>query len=395
MKIYKKENVYDAALSRIRTIFDEFKNVVVGFSGGKDSTVTLQLALIVAREKDRLPLKVAFLDQEAEWECTIDYVREVMSNPDIEPLWYQMPFKLFNATSTEEQWLECWDLSKEKDWIRPKEPGAIVENVYKCDRFAELFTKIFDHDYPNEPAAYLAGVRCEESPTRFVGLTHHACYKWMTWGKVLNKKTQHFTFYPLYDWSYTDVWKAIFDNSWAYCKLYDYQYMYGVPVQGMRVSNVHHETAVHALFYLQEIEAANYSKIVNRIKGIDTAGKSGKDDFFVKDLPFMFKDWKEYRDFLVVKLVKEDQRHLFDEKFAHMDEQYADMANINILHKAHVQTILTNDFYFTKLTNFERSPSVYTFRKFKKNGIKSIDPKFRKNRFIKIEDQTVNQEELI
>lgn len=69
MKVYKKQSVYDAALDRIRYLFDEFPNVIVGFSGGKDSTVVLELALIVAREKNRLPLDVLFIDQEAEWQA--------------------------------------------------------------------------------------------------------------------------------------------------------------------------------------------------------------------------------------------------------------------------------------------------------------------------------------
>lgn len=85
MKMFLKENVYDSALKRIRYLFDEFPNIVVAFSGGKDSTVCLQLALIVAREKKRLPLKVAFIDQEAEWDTVIDYIREVMYNPEIQP----------------------------------------------------------------------------------------------------------------------------------------------------------------------------------------------------------------------------------------------------------------------------------------------------------------------
>ena len=42
MKIYLKQNVWDAALERIEHIFDEFDDVVVSFSGGKDSTVTFQ-----------------------------------------------------------------------------------------------------------------------------------------------------------------------------------------------------------------------------------------------------------------------------------------------------------------------------------------------------------------
>lgn len=35
MKILTKQNVVEAALDRIRFLFEEFPNVVVGFSGGR------------------------------------------------------------------------------------------------------------------------------------------------------------------------------------------------------------------------------------------------------------------------------------------------------------------------------------------------------------------------
>ena len=38
MKIFLKENVWDKAIERIEYIFDEFQEVIVSFSGGKDST---------------------------------------------------------------------------------------------------------------------------------------------------------------------------------------------------------------------------------------------------------------------------------------------------------------------------------------------------------------------
>ena len=66
MKIYSKENVHTEAIKRINRLFDDFENVVVGFSGGKDSTVCLNLTLMVAEQRNRLPLKVVWVDQEAE-----------------------------------------------------------------------------------------------------------------------------------------------------------------------------------------------------------------------------------------------------------------------------------------------------------------------------------------
>lgn len=385
MKIYKNTNVFEEALNRMRYIFDEFDNVIVGFSGGKDSTVTFNLALIVAREKNRLPLKVMFVDQEAEWRGTIDHVREVMYHPDVEPWWFQMPFKITNATSVENQYLYAWDPNIEEH-IHDYDPISKRENVYNTDKydhtieFYQIFPEVMKYHYPKEKACYLAGVRAEESPSRFVGLTHHACYKWITWGKILDKKREHYTFYPLYDWSYTDIWKAIHENDWSYNEVYNLMYQYGYKVTDMRVSNLHHETSLSHLFFLQEIDRETYNRAVKRLKGIDTAGKVGKDDFFVYSLPYMFKDWVEYRDFLVEKLIPEDKREVYYKKFAQLDERYKDIADITVLHKAQVQTVIINDYSFVKLNNWERSPELNTFRKHQRGD--KINTNL-KNKFIK------------
>jgi predicted phosphoadenosine phosphosulfate sulfurtransferase len=353
MKIYSDENVYDKALERFRFLFDEFP-VCVCCSGGKDSAVVLELALKVAKEKNMLPLKVMFLDQEAEWTATIDYIKKLKQNPDIDLYWYQIPFKELNGTSFDETWLTCWD-EKEKDkWIRPQEKDSIKINNYGTDRFVDLFHKIFAKDFPKHCA--ISGVRCEESPGRYVGLTEMITYKWITWGKKLNN-TPQYTFYPIYDWSYTDVWKAIHENDWDYNEVYDYQYRYGVKINDMRVSNLHHETAVRSLFYLQEVDSALYGKLTKRLKGIDTAGKMGFDDYFVKKLPYMFKTWGEYRDFLMGKLVTDKKwykslRHYADE----WDELFKDdQKNKDRSAKVIVQSIVVNDLEGTKLKNYRVS----------------------------------------
>ena len=251
--VYRKQNVYEAALDRIRWLFDEFDNIIVNVSGGKDSTVLYELALIVAREKDRLPLKVLWLDQEAEWQGTVDTVERIMTNPEVDPLWFQIPFRLFNATSATDKWLDCWDPAKEAEWMRPHHPLARTENPYGTDRFVDLFDEFIQAEFPGQPACNLAGVRASESPSRSVGLTNTATWKWATWGRQSRKYKQQPTMYPLYDWADSDIWKAIHDNGWHYNPVYDAMYAHGLSPRLMRVSNVHHETAVQSLFYLQAV----------------------------------------------------------------------------------------------------------------------------------------------
>ncbi len=370
---YTKDNVLEAGLKRINRIFDEFDNVVVGFSGGKDSAVTFNLAMQVATERGRLPLAVMFVDQEAEWQATIDYVKTIMYRPDVKPYWIQAPFKITNSTSSEKDYLMAWGEGEE--WMREKDPIAIHENLYNTskgtshlDEFYSFFPKFFAHMFKGQKSAYLSGVRAEESPNRRMALTSALTYKDITWGKILDKRHDHYTFYPLYDWSYTDIWKAIHEHGWEYCKVYDLMYQYGYSVQDMRVSNLHHETAVKHLFFLQEIELDTYNRLTKRLKGIATANKIGDDDFFVKKLPFMFADWKEYRDFLLEKLVVEEHRETFAKKFADLDAKYGEMQKkgLDILHKVCVQSIIINDFGFVKLSNWETQPSVNSWRRWKR-----------------------------
>lgn len=357
MKYYLKQNVYEVALDRIRYLYDEFPQVIVTTSGGKDSTVVYNLALMVAEEKGRLPQKVMFIDQEAEWRVVIEHIRKLMNDPRVKPRWLQVPIILFNATSTIEPWLHCWEPGKE--WIRDKEPNSIHENIYGTNRFGEMFTKFLEVDTGGQKACYLSGVRAEESPARTMGLTTYQTYKHITWGKVENKKLQEFAFYPIYDWSYTDVWKAIHDNNWPYCKVYDYMYQHGVPIRNMRVSNVHHETAVRTLFYLQEVEHDTWDRVTKRISGINTAGILSKDFFIPEELPWMFNNWKEYRDHLLDNLII-DQRHhdKMKRSFDSEERRYEECIH-DELFKMHVKVILTNDYHGTAQSTFVAGHGVY------------------------------------
>jgi predicted phosphoadenosine phosphosulfate sulfurtransferase len=347
-------------------VFDNFDNVLVSCSGGKDSDVTLQLAMMVAEEKGRLPLPVVWLDQEIEWQMVVDHVGDIMRDPRVDPRWMQIPFLISNATSPDTPWLDCWDESKEEDWIRPRDPISIKENTFNEKRFHEMFAAFVRQWHPDEPCAYLAGVRCEESPTRYTALTSAETYKGVTWGKTLNKRRQHFTFYPIYDWSYTDVWKALHSNKWSYCEVYDYFYQHGVPTREMRVSNLNHETAVRSLFIAHEIEPDTWGRVTKRLNGTNTAAVL-KDDMLKcpKDLPFMFDSWQQYRDYLCDNLITDPKKQkAFHARFAKMDEQYADMLRKDDMYRVHIKSLLANDYEFVMTDNWERSPTINSLRNF-------------------------------
>lgn len=367
MKIRLKQNVKEAALDRIRFLYSEFDNIYLAFSGGKDSTTCLQLALTVATELDRLPLKVIWVDQEAEWQATADYVRTVMNDPRVEPYWLQVPIQLFNSASMKDNWLQCWE--EGKTWMREKEPNSIHENIFGTKAFYDMFDAVLRVYHPDERACLIGGVRAEESPARSKGLTTSPKFKGITWAKKLNKgKHPHYSFYPIYDWSYKDVWKYIHEVGCEYCTIYDSMYQHGVAPFQMRVSNLHHSTAIHSLYYLPEIEGKTWDKLTERLGGVHAALNLEKSYMFQapKKLPWMFKTWVEYRDHLLDMLViNPEHTEIYRKRFARDDQAYDGMLNKNRLTAVQISTILTNDYYFVKLDNFGTTPQAGEFIKWK------------------------------
>lgn len=358
-KIYLNNNVRQESIKRIEYLFDEFENIVIGFSGGKDSTVCLNLSLEVARRKNRLPLKVLFLDQEAEWSSVIDYMKNVMYSEEVEPLWFQIPF-VESSGASKSGWFNIWEEKEGVEWIRPKDPISIKENTFGTTSFGTLFTNILKDYYPDKKTCYISGLRADESPARAMAVTEVATYKHITYGKVLDKGREHYTFYPVYDWSDKDIWKAIHDGSWEYCKIYDTMYQHGIPIRQMRVSSLQHETAIHSLFYLQEAEPETWNNVVRRLDGVNTFSKLDKSHFFFpKELPPMFEDWKEYRNHLLENLIEqEDVKIRYKKAFKRIDEVYTGkLINLDLC-KTAIGSILVNDHTLVKIGNKKKDAQV-------------------------------------
>ena len=227
-------------------------------------------------------------------------------------------------------------------------------------------------EFAGMSACGVSGVRAEESPARTMSLTSTAKYKHITWGRNNGTRSNPlYAFYPIYDWSYTDVWHAICSNKWRYNAIYDAMYRYGVPVHQMRVSNLNHETAVRSLYYVREIEPKTWDKLTARMNGVDTTSKlSYKDNFKAQEeLPFMFRSWQEYRDYLLKNLVTDkEQNAAFKKEFDRLDKEFiGDNVLFDSMCKVCVASILANDYTFTKLSNFRIGNEADVYRRMRHN----------------------------
>ena len=74
------ENVYELIQKRLKFIFDEFDNIYVSFSGGKDSGVLLNLCIDYIRKHNlNRKIGVFHMDYEAQYKMTTDCGRNIQA----------------------------------------------------------------------------------------------------------------------------------------------------------------------------------------------------------------------------------------------------------------------------------------------------------------------------
>jgi predicted phosphoadenosine phosphosulfate sulfurtransferase len=73
MQDIRKQNVYDLAQERLRVIFQNFDNIYISFSGGKDSGVLINISIDYIR-KHNLKIKNGefHMDYQIQYNMTID-----------------------------------------------------------------------------------------------------------------------------------------------------------------------------------------------------------------------------------------------------------------------------------------------------------------------------------
>jgi predicted phosphoadenosine phosphosulfate sulfurtransferase len=315
------ESVLEAAEKRVSFLFDNYDNISLSFSGGKDSTVLFHLINEEAKKRNRKFI-LYFQDQEAEYTATIDLVAWAMSQPNVIPLWYQVPIFMTNAASHQQLFLWAW--GEGEKWVRDKHPLAIksIENKYP-KRFYKFNLWVGQNlrKLPGKSVSII-GLRAEESPDRrFVMFGEDSEMFW------LRRVNEPHKAYPIIDWKYKDVWKYLIEGGFKYNRIYDKMYMLGHDIRTMRVSNLVHEKAFRCLSDLQELEPETYNKLEERLQGVHTAAIYAKENliYSIKKLPEHFKTWKEYKDFLIENINPELSKifkHLF-KRFRNTDDVLA------------------------------------------------------------------------
>lgn len=286
-KIFIEKNVYESAMDRISFLFEEFDNILISFSGGKDSGVCLNLFYDYAKENNMLEkLAMYHLDYEAQYQMTTDYVAESFSEFDgIKKFWLCLPVEAQCACNMKGGWIP-WERSKKDIWVRdyPDSPYIVTEDTVEFDfdfgeddgKVQDKFCKWFSEKYGR--TAVVIGIRADESMERYKLVTSTAKslaihrYKKRRW-TVGTEPT--YKVYPIYDWTTNDIWVYNSRFGKKYNKLYDLYYQAGMSVEQMRVASPFNNCAMDVLKFYKVIDPNNWARMIGRTEGVNFAGIYG------------------------------------------------------------------------------------------------------------------------
>ena len=287
-----EEDVLTLSRERLRHIFALFDHVSVSFSGGKDSTIVLNLALEIARELGRTPLDVVFWDEECIYTENIDYVRRVAAEPDVALRWMCIPVKHRNACSSEQPLWYPWAPEDRNRWVRelPPEattalPGYDFSNPAQRLSVPELSGALFPPQMGN--VVQLLGIRADESLIRRAAVSRRTEDNYIikdAGGYQGANNLQHagnvWKAYPIYDWHTSDVWYAPKQLGWDYCRTYDAMDKLGFTPAQQRLAPPFGEEPMQRLHQYHEIEPELWDRMVDRVPGAATAKRYSRTELY-------------------------------------------------------------------------------------------------------------------
>lgn len=314
-KKYLEKNVLDATFERLEIIFNNFDNVYFSFSGGKDSSVMLQLANMVAKKLGK-KFDVLYIDFEAQYKHTIQHVEQLKKLSQIRDFYHiALPMALRNAVSVlQPKWI-CWEEESKHLWVRDMPKDSI--NINNCpfdwfkkgeefEDFILQFAEWYQKKYGGKVACGV-GIRTDESLNRFRTIAFQDNkitfnnYNWTTKIKVNERHIEVYNFYPIYDWGVEDIWGAVskFDLEFNY--IYELMYKNGLSIYEQRLCQPYGDDQRKGLNQFKALEYDTWSKVLNRVNGVNFGNIYCKTTALgnIKSCKPYFMSWQEYTVFLL------------------------------------------------------------------------------------------------
>lgn len=286
---YMEQNVYEALQDRLHYLFEEFDNVYVSFSGGKDSGLLLNLVLDYRKKYwPKRKIGVFHQDFEAQYTVTTEYVERTFERIKNEAnlYWVCLPMATRTALSSYEMYWYPWDDTKKDIWVRKMPDKDYVINLennpmttyrYKMHQedLAKQFGRWYKIAHGNRKTVCLLGMRADESLQRYNGFVNKKYgYEGNCW--ITKQFKDVWCASPLYDWSSADVWHANYLFNYDYNHLYDLYYMAGLKISQMRVASPFNDYSKDALNLYRVIDPEIWVKLVGRVQGANFANIYGR-----------------------------------------------------------------------------------------------------------------------
>lgn len=317
-KIYNTTDVLTSAKQRLRFIFKEFDNVCFSLSGGKDSSVMVQLADQIATETNST-YDILSIHLEAQYKDTIDhicYLKDNLQNYN-NFYWVCLPLSLRNAVSVFEPKWTCWDEEKKDKWIceMPEDCINIENNPFpffyeemEFEEFTPLFGKWYDETHTGITAIGV-GIRSDESLNRFRTIVSDKKERynnegWTTRLKINNRPTNVYNFYPIYDWRTEDIWGCVAKYDWQYNMIYEKMYKNNVGIHQQRLCQFFGDDQRGSLDQIRVLEPETWERALQRMAGVNFGNIYARTSLLgnIKSEKPEHMSWQEYTVFLLESL---------------------------------------------------------------------------------------------
>ena len=301
-----EENVYQAAIKRIRSYYAKDMPIVVSFSGGKDSTTVLMLTLQAAREFNRLPVTVCMIDEEVIDPDTIEYCKWIRQQEGIDYHWLCLPIRHTLRGRLRDHWI-TWDPEYQDVWAREVPSFAITQDDIEMPEDSKELSygtaiKLYAEQYLGfDKFIQVGGVRAAEAFNRLRAV--------MISGGDMVPKPYGWWAKPIYDWRHQDVWLAIKKFGWPHSKYYDRMWSRSNNPHTTRVAPWGNVASAREVSNYPALYPDFWEKAIRRLPEMRAQERYGNTNLMRSVKKPSGMTWQEYALYILSQLDEDSQRY--------------------------------------------------------------------------------------